>query len=296
MSPHSRGLLRLHAAVLLFGLAGLFGKLLDLPPAVIVFGRAAFATPALLLAGVVWKLPLWPRSGRALLAFPLLGAPLALHWTIFFQSVQDAGVTLALITFSTFPAFVVFLEPLLFRERLRALDVALAAAALGGVAVLTPGLHWENHATRGVFWGVASGLTFAVLALLNRRSVRQHSSVTIALWQFAWAALALLPVVAPSWPGLTGRDLLLLLVLGVVCTAVAHALFIAGLHGCPARTAGLITCLEPVYGSALAVLLLGEVLSARTLLGGGIVLAVAVVATVSASRPELVKAVPEDRT
>jgi drug/metabolite transporter (DMT)-like permease len=291
MSPHSRSILQLHAAVLLFGLAGLFGKWLDLPPVVIVFGRVVFATLALLVAAALWKLPAWPRSGRSLLAFPALGVLLALHWTAFFQSVQEAGVAVALISYSTFPVFVVFLEPLLLPERLRPADVALAAVAALGIAVLAPGFSADEGTTWGVLWGVLSGLTFALLSVLNRRFVRQHASITIALGQDAFAALALVPVVVPRWPGLGTRDVLLLLVLGVLCTAVAHSLFIAGLHGSRARTAGMISCLEPVYGAALAALLLGEVPGVRTLVGGALVVGVAFVATVSPGRiavePEL---------
>ncbi len=134
-----------------------------------------------------------------------------------------------------------------------------------------------------MLWGVASGLTFALLSLLNRKYVRQHSSLTIALYQDVFAALALLPLVVLRWPALTVRDVLLLAVLGVLCTAVAHALFIAGLRGISTRTASLIACLEPVYGAALAALLLGEVPSPRTVLGGAMVVGVALLASVRAA-------------
>ena len=42
-----RALIALHGAVLLFGLSGLFGKWLDLPPVLIVLGRTAVAAVAL---------------------------------------------------------------------------------------------------------------------------------------------------------------------------------------------------------------------------------------------------------
>jgi drug/metabolite transporter (DMT)-like permease len=280
MPPPSRSLLQVHLAVLLFGLAGLFGKLVPVAPVVLVFARVTLAAPALLLVSALGRLPLWPGSRRDFLAFVGLGLLLAAHWTTFFQSVQDSGVAVALITFSTFPVFVALLEPLLFRERFRATDLALAGVALAGVAVLLPDFEPGDRGTRGVLWGVASGLTFALLSLLNRKYVRRHSSITVALFQDAFAAAALLPLVVPRWPPLTARDLALLAVLGVLCTAVAHALFIAGLRTVKARTASMIACLEPVYGSLLAALLLGEVPAGRTLLGGAVVLAVAFYATV----------------
>ncbi len=225
-------------------------------------------------------------SRRTLFAFAALGVLLAVHWTTFFQSVQESSVAVALITYSTFPVFVAFLEPLLFREKLRWVDVILAAVALGGIAILLPNFQLNDRATRGVLWGVASGLTFALLSLLNRKYVRQHSSITIALYQDVFAAVALLPFVVPRWPTFTANDVLLLLVLGVVCTAFAHSLFIAGMYGIQTRTASMIACLEPVYGAILAALLLREIPPPRTLLGGGIVLGVAFYATVCSEKGE----------
>jgi drug/metabolite transporter (DMT)-like permease len=276
----SRHLLRVHAAVLLFGLAAVLGKLLDLPSVVIVFGRVVVASLALAAASACLRLPLRPRSRGNLLGFAALGALLAVHWTTFFQSVLVSGVAVALITFLTFPVFVALLEPLFFRERLRAPDVVLAVVALAGVAILKPG----EGTAEGVLWGVASGVTFAFLTLLNRKFVRQHSGVTIALYQDVFAALALLPFVVLQRPAVGAREVLLLLVLGLLCTALAHALFISGMRGVNARAASTIACLEPVYGSALAVPLLGEVPTVRTLVGGLIVLGVALYATLSAGR------------
>jgi drug/metabolite transporter (DMT)-like permease len=282
MSSQSRNLLSIHAAVLLFGFAGLFGdkRVLPLSSVVIVFGRVVFASGALLLAGLVRRDILRSVSRRNLFAFALLGVLLAAHWTTFFQSVKDAGVALALITFTTFPVFVAFLEPLFFREKLHAIDVIRAALALAGIAVLQPHFELNNRATQGILWGIASGGTFALLTLLNRRFVRQCSSMTIALYQDLFAAAVLLPFVFAGGPALTIGDLLLLAVLGVLCTAVAHSLFIAGMHGISARTASMIACLEPVYGTLLAVLFLRDSVPLRTVLGGILILVVAFHATV----------------
>ncbi len=281
MSPHSSNLLRIHTAVLLFGFAGLFGhaKVLSLSSVVIVFGRVVFASVALLFAAMVKRDILLSASRRNLAAFAVLGALLAVHWTTFFQSVKDSGVALALITFSTFPVFVAFLEPLFFREKLHAVDVARAAFALAGISILTPGIELNDRVTQGVFWGIASGFTFALLSLLNRKLVRRHSSLTIALYQDLFAAAVLVPMALAEWQPVTIRDVLLLIVLGVLCTAVAHSLFISGMHGISARTASTIACLEPVYGTLLAILFLGDIPSLRTVLGGVVILGVAFHAT-----------------
>jgi len=82
----------------------------------------------------------------------------------------------------------------------------------------------------------------------------------------------------------TARDVGLLLALGVLCTALSHTLFIASLRTVTAHTASVVAALEPVYGIALAFVLLGEVPSARTLVGGALIVGAAVIATRRAGR------------
>lgn len=44
MGLKNKSLIEVHIAVFLFGLAGLFGKLLYLPPMIIVLGRVVFSS------------------------------------------------------------------------------------------------------------------------------------------------------------------------------------------------------------------------------------------------------------
>ena len=67
--------------------------------------------------------------------------------------------------------------------------------------------------------------------------------------------------------------------LGLACTALAHTLFIGALAAVNAHTASVIAALEPVYGIVLALALLGEVPGPRTLAGGALIVAAAVIAT-----------------
>jgi drug/metabolite transporter (DMT)-like permease len=85
--------------------------------------------------------------------------------------------------------------------------------------------------------------------------------------------LALAPWVPAGGSPLSAQDLLLLGMLGVVCTALAHTLFITSLRTIPAGIAAVTRALEPVYGILPAALLLGEFPPLRTLSGGAVVLA-----------------------
>ena len=67
--------------------------------------------------------------------------------------------------------------------------------------------------------------------------------------------------------------------LGVVFTALAHALFIRGMMAVKAQLASIIASLEPVYGILIALVVLSEVPSAREILGGVVIISAIVYAT-----------------
>jgi drug/metabolite transporter (DMT)-like permease len=278
----TRGLLSIHMSVMLFGVAGLFGKLINLPPAMLVFGRTLFASIALLLVLMVLKTGMRIKSKKDLLGFVFMGAILAVHWVAFFHSVQISTVAIALLTYSSFPIFVTFLEPFIYNERLRARDVLIALVVFGGLVLVVPEFDLSNNLTLGVIWGTFSGFTFAVLSILNRKYVADYSALVVTLYQDAVACLILLPFVGHTALSLTPGEWGGLILLGVVFTALAHALFIRGMMAVKAQLASIIASLEPVYGILIALVVLSEVPSTREILGGVVIIGAIVYATKNA--------------
>jgi drug/metabolite transporter (DMT)-like permease len=271
-------LLSLHAAVALFGFAALFGKWIALPAAAIVLGRTVVAAATLVIVSRARHQPVG-RPGMALVAN---GAILALHWVSFFAAVQIASVAVALLGYATFPLFVLLLDRRPLGGLASVREVSTAVMAVVGLVALVPEFSWSSAASRGLILGVVSGFTFAWLSVRTRQLVRLHLTPTrIALWQNAFAAACLLPIVvlfhATASPSMA--DIALLLVLGVVCTGLAHTLFIASLQRVSAHSASVVAALEPVYGIALAVWLLHEVPGVRTMVGGALIVAAALFAS-----------------
>jgi len=266
-TSRAHALASLHLAVLLFGFAGLFGKWITLPPSTIVFGRTSIAAIAL---GVLLALRRAPRHGFDW-RFALNGALLAIHWLAFFQAVQSASVAIGLLGYASFPLFVVVLEALFRRRRTTPGEWISAAVVALGLVLLVPQFDIDNRIVRGVLWGVLSGFTFALLALCNSTLAGQRSATEIAFWQNTCAAVCLLPALALGLALPSGTELLGLVVLGLLCTAVAHTCFIGSLRTVSAHTASIVAALEPIYGIALAALLLGELPDARTLGGAAMI-------------------------
>ncbi|KMN11806.1 membrane protein [Pseudomonas weihenstephanensis] len=271
----------LHIGALLFGLTGVFGKLAAASASVIVFGRAGFAVIALACFAAVSRRSPWHalnrRDVRSLLVSGLL---LAGHWVSFFIAVKVAGVAIATLGFASFPAFTVLLEGLIFRERIRLNEIMLVVLVSVGLILVTPTFDLASQATEGLLWAIASGLTFSLLSLNNRANAGRVPAVQAAMWQNAVVALCLLPFAAPQISSVRPLDWVWIGLLGVLCTGVAHSLFVASLAVIKARTAAVVFALEPVYGITLAWLLFHETPTLRMLLGGALI----IVAIVASSR------------
>lgn len=279
MNAKNRSLLEIHIAVLLFGLAGLFAKWVAQPAIIIVLGRVFFASIFLAVVLLWRKENIRLKQRRDYLYFALMGVVLAIHWVTFFQAIQVSTVAIGLLTFSTFPVFVTFMEPYFFKEKIRRVDVIVALVTFAGVALVIPSFELANNMTQGAIWGVISGFTFAILSILNRNYVANYSSRVIAFYQDATAVLILLPFLFLIQPSFTAQDMMLLVLLGVVFTGIAHTLFIGGLSHVKAQTASIIASLEPVYGIITAVIFLGEIPTLRVIIGGIIILGATFYAT-----------------
>lgn len=282
-----RGLVFANVAVLFFGLAGVLGKLSVLPAPLIVFGRVFFASLVLLPLCLFQHVPLRPKRRRDGLLLCGLGILLALHWTTFFQSINVSSVAIGLLSYSSFPLFTAALEPLLLHQRPSHVQIVAALLILVGIYLLVPSFTLQNQTTLGVAWGVLSGATFALLSVLNRGLGRSYASPAISLYQDGTAAIVLLPALfltasSSLW---TLRELLILLILGVVCTALAHTLFIASMRQITAQSASLLASLEPVWGIIFGILLLDSIPTPKTLLGGTIILVATLLPGIAALLP-----------
>lgn len=259
-------------AVLLFGLAGLFGKWLVFSPFIIVLGRVFFAS--ITLALFLWlskqSMKISPRKNYLYLI--LLGFILAVHWVSFFKSIQVSSVAVGLLSFATYPVFTTFLEPLLLKEKIVKTNIFFSLFCVVGVFLIIPRFDLDNSTFVGVLWGLLSSVTFAFLTILNRKLTQHFSSLLIAFYQDFFAMLFLLPFYFVLQPALNTNDILLLCVLGVFCTAGSHTLFIKGMKRIKAQTASMIHFLEPVYGIIFAFFFLHEIPSLRTITGGAIIL------------------------
>jgi drug/metabolite transporter (DMT)-like permease len=283
MSPVGRSLFQVNLSVVLLGLVPLFAKLVDLDAVSIIAWRATLGAAALLaflaLRRGGWRL----ERGRDYALVILLGVVMAVHWSSFFHAIQISTVAVAMVAMFTWPVITVLIEPLVYGARPRPRDLGLALLALAGVGLVLPHLSLNGAAMHGVAWGLFSALLYALRNVYYRRYLAHYPGSRMMAYQLVVIALCLLPFA--SLPARSaGLDWALLALLGLVFTAFAHTLFVASMRRLQAKTAGMISCLQPAYGIAAAALLLDETTTLQTWLGAALVMAVAIIESIGAPR------------
>jgi len=102
---------------------------------------------------------------------------------------------------------------------------------------------------------------------MNRRALSGVNAFHVAGLQNAVVCLLLTPWIFFELRDVSLTAWYLIAALGIVCTGIAHLLFVSSLRSLHARTAGLVVASEPLYAIAFAWMLFAEVPSPRTLVG-----------------------------
>ncbi|MEU8420937.1 DMT family transporter [Micromonospora sp. NPDC048835] len=287
-AAHS-GLLQITVTGVLWGTTGVAVQLLrdgtGLSPVSIGFHRLAIAA-LVLLACTAGRLRTIVTAVRAA-PVPLLltGVGLGLYQALYFAAVAWAGVSVAtIVSLGVAPVLAAAWESVQARRLPGPLRLGTLVAAVAGLVLITGATGQPGAAAPapllGLLAAAGSGLGYAVTTLISRQVSQRTTPMTLTTISTAVGALTLAPFALVAGVGLPVRldTVALLLHLGVVTTAVAYALFYAGLRTTPGSVAAVLTLLEPLTAAALAVALLHEPLPLPVIVGG-VLLLTAVAAT-----------------
>jgi drug/metabolite transporter (DMT)-like permease len=223
-----------------------------------------------------------PRTDRRTFFWMgFVGFTLALalsHWGLAWSTATNAALLVA-----TEPVALVALSPIVLGERLTVREGwGTALAVLGATTVVVngvPGLtvavapHW-----RGDLLLLLSGVCFAAYSLLGRPVLARHRSVTVTTWSFIWGLVTTAPLAALEWhvgrpPVWTPLGVAAVLYLGVVITGLGYLVWNWALERVSAARAAIFLNLQPLVGTLLGVVWLGDLFTGFTVGGGVLIIA-----------------------
>jgi drug/metabolite transporter (DMT)-like permease len=270
-----------------WGCGFFFGKiaLAEMSFAHMVLYRFLFAMPALLPLLVTHRPGLNRREWGLLVAASFFGVPV--QFLIQFYALSITTVSHAALMVGTMPVILAVGAAVFAHERMDLVGwMALAGSTCGaGLIALGAGSHSKGGATlAGDLLVVVSLLIALSWILINKELMERHSHVVVTAYGLAIGTLMLMVWVPvqygmPPVAGVSVKAWLALAGSGVLCTATTTLLWNWGMTQVPASQAGVLLNMEPLIGSLLGVLVLGERLGPSAWAGGGLILASAITLT-----------------
>jgi drug/metabolite transporter (DMT)-like permease len=270
-----------------WGCGFFFGKiaLKEMSFAHMVLYRFLFAIVLLLPLLVTHRPKLNRREWGLLLAASFLGVPL--QFLLQFYALSITTVSHASLMVGTMPVILAVGAAVFAHERMDRVGwVALGGSTCGAALIaLGGGIHVVGGASlKGDLLVVVSLMISLFWILLNKELMERHSHIVVTAYGLVLGTSMLMVWVPiryglPPVAGVSLKVWLALAASGVLCTASTTLLWNWGMTQVPASQAGVLLNMEPLMGSLLGVLVLGERLGPSAWVGGGLILASAVTLT-----------------
>ncbi len=269
----------------LWGCGFFFGKIAldEMSVGHMVLYRFLFAVVGLLPLMVTHPPRFSRREWGVLLAASFLGVPL--QFLIQFYGLSLTTVSHASLMVGLMPVLLAVGAAVYAHERMDAVGWLALAGSTSGAAMIALGRSSGGGSSVAGDSLVVISLGIALFWILaNKQLMERHSPVTVTVYGLVLGTAMLLVWVPvrygmPPVAGVSWKAWAALAASGVLCTATTTLLWNYGLTQVPASQAGVLLNMEPLMGSLLGVLVLGERLGPGAWAGGGLILVSAITLT-----------------
>ena len=262
----------------IFGTIGIFVRYIPMSSAAIALCRGllgfVFLAAFMLLTG---KKPDIAAIRRNTVLLFCSGFAIGFNWVLLFESYKYTAVSTATVCYYLAPLLLLLASPLL-GERLTVKKFLCVGAALLGLVcvsgVIEKGIpSWSE--IKGVAFGVGAAVLYATVMFLNKKlsPIGAYDKTVI---QLACSVLVVLPYLLVteglSAPNLRPVQWVLLLVVGILHTGIAYALYFSAMKGLNAQTIAVFSYLDPVIAVVLSALVLQEPMQLSNIIGTVLIL------------------------
>ncbi|MBH59104.1 MAG: hypothetical protein CMO19_01640 [Thaumarchaeota archaeon] len=262
MENKTVGIIEIIVATLIWGSLGVMVRNIDMDPFSIVAYRALIALPIML---VLFRKKKENLKKNYKLLF-LASIAIAMAWSAHFYAFKLTTIANTVVLLYTGPIYVAILSPLVLKEvREKKANICLVLSIAGIFLMYNQGLGDELN-DRGLMLGAISGILFAFVIMATKKLSKDYSSITIVTMQLLMSAIILSPALFVEQQ-IVINNILLLLVLGLVHTAIAEFLYIDGLIKVSTQKASTISYIEPASAIIYAIILLNEIPEGLEIIG-----------------------------
>ncbi len=267
------------SAMVLFGTIGIFVRNISLPSSVVALVRGIIGTLFLLCVVLVRNIKLTKSAIRKnLLLLGISGACIGINWILLFEAYRYTTVATATLCYYLAPVFVIIVSPFLLKETLTKKKCVCVLGALAGMFFVSGVLETGIPTTaeiKGVFLGVGAAAFYASVIVMNKH-MKEISAFERTIMQLGTAAIVLLPyTIVTEQVALSevdARSWLFLLIVGILHTGIAYALYFAAMKDLKGQTIAILSYIDPIVAIILSACFLKEAMGIYSVIGAVLVL------------------------
>jgi len=279
-----KSLIMLISAMFIWGTIGIFRKYIPLPSSTLAFVRGFIGTIFLILLILVKREKIqWSAVKANLFMLIASGAFIGFNWILLFESYRYTSVATATLCYYMAPIIVILASPFVLKEKLTVKKLICVAVALSGMVLVSGVIGVEFTGAgefKGIFFGLGAALFYATVMLMNQK-IRNIPAYDKTIMQLASAAIVVLPytLLTEDLTGITYTPfiILMILILGIVHTGIAYALYFGSMDNLKAQTIALFSYIDPITAIILSATLLREGMGAMEAVGAVLVLGATIV-------------------
>lgn len=278
-------------AMMIFGTIGIFRKYILLSSGIVAWARGVLGVAFLLLFIKIKKVKMDRDAIKIHLPILLVsGALIGLNWVLLFESYRYTSVAVATLCYYMAPIFVMIVSPFLLKEKLTAKKAVCIIVALIGMVfvsgVLDDGISNASE-LKGIVFGLGAAAMYATVIMMNQK-LHKVPTYDKTIMQLGTAATVLIPyiLVVEDLAAVQLKPLLviMLIIVGVVHTGIAYALYFGSMNDLKAQTVALFSYIDPIVAIILSALLLKEPMTIYSAAGAVLVLGATMVSELTEKR------------
>ena len=274
------------SSMLIFGTIGIFRRYIPLSSAMLAFFRGLLGSAFLLILVLAKRGKLKRIDSKKLLLLAITGAIIGVNWMLLFEAYNYTSVAVATMCYYMQPTIVILLSPLVFREKLTFKKLLCAIAAIVGmvfVSGVADGTEFQPQDIKGILFGFGAAVCYSAAVVLNKK-VTVDDVYERTIIQLASAAIILIPYLLltenVSEIELSGFAVGMVLLVGIVHTGIAYALYFGSMKNLKAQSIAVMSYIDPASALIFSAVFLNEKLSVFGIIGAALIIGSALVSEV----------------
>lgn len=277
MHKETKAKISLLTSMFIFGTIGIFRRYIPLSSSVLAFFRALIGTLFLLSIVCIKKTKLDADAIKNnLFKLIISGIMIGFNWILLFEAYSYTSIACATLCYYMAPILVILASPFIFKEKLTIKKAICTCIAFIGMifvsGIFSPTFYIGD--IKGIVFGLGAALLYGSAVILNKTIVNINAYEKTIV-QLASSTLVLMPycyVVDTFTFDFNIPIILLIIIVGIVHTGIAYALYFSTTAILDVQTLALYSYIDPIVAIVLSITLLQEAMRPLEIIGAILIL------------------------